>query len=63
MSPDRDAVSLSPDETGQLEVQFDDGRQGLFKPVQFHFHAPSEHTKNGKTFPLELHIVHVDAET
>jgi carbonic anhydrase len=27
---------------------------------QFHFHAPSEHTVNGKFFPLELHIVHKD---
>jgi len=26
--------------------------------VQFHFHAPSEHTLNGKTFPAELHFVH-----
>jgi carbonic anhydrase len=26
-------------------------------------HAPSEHTVEGKTYPLELHIIHVDAET
>jgi len=26
--------------------------------VQFHFHAPSEHTINGQRFPLELHMVH-----
>jgi carbonic anhydrase len=26
-----------------------------------HFHAPSEHTVEGKHFDLELHIVHVDA--
>lgn len=25
---------------------------------QFHFHAPAEHTINGKTFPAEMHIVH-----
>jgi len=54
---------LAPDETGRLEVSFDDGCKGLFKPVQFHFHSPSEHTKNGKGFPLELHIVHLDAVT
>ena len=54
---------MAPDETGRLEVSFDDGRKGLFKPVQFHFHSPSEHTKNGKGFPLELHIVHLDAVT
>jgi carbonic anhydrase len=35
----------------------------LNKLYQFHFHAPSEHTLEGKTLPLELHIIHVDAET
>jgi carbonic anhydrase len=25
--------------------------------VQFHFHAPSEHLVNGKTFPMEVHFV------
>jgi len=25
---------------------------------QFHFHSPSEHTVNNKSYPLELHIVH-----
>jgi|SRR5471030_15645 len=28
---------------------------------QFHFHAPSENTINGKSFPLEAHFVHMDA--
>ena len=27
---------------------------------QFHFHAPSEHQINGKSYPLELHFVHSD---
>jgi carbonic anhydrase len=26
--------------------------------VQFHFHAPSEHTVDGKHYPMELHFVH-----
>lgn len=26
--------------------------------VQFHFHAPSEHTVDGKYFPMEMHFVH-----
>lgn len=30
--------------------------------VQFHYHAPSEHTLNGKSFPAELHIVHKNAQ-
>jgi carbonic anhydrase len=27
---------------------------------QFHFHEPSEHHINGKTFPMEMHLVHQD---
>ncbi len=29
---------------------------------QFHFHHPSEHTIDGKAFPLELHLVHAAAD-
>ncbi|OQR90768.1 carbonic anhydrase [Achlya hypogyna] len=29
-----------------------------YKPTQFHFHTPSEHTLDGTQFPLELHVVH-----
>jgi carbonic anhydrase len=29
--------------------------------AQFHFHTPSEHTVNGKHFPLEIHFVNKDA--
>ncbi|KAG2484860.1 hypothetical protein HYH03_016346 [Edaphochlamys debaryana] len=28
------------------------------EPLQFHFHALSEHTIDGRYYPLELHIVH-----
>lgn len=31
-----------------------------FNVTQFHFHAPSEHTIQGKRYPLEMHIVHKD---
>jgi carbonic anhydrase len=31
-----------------------------FELKQFHFHSPSEHTLNGKTFPMEMHLVHGD---
>ncbi|WP_223881934.1 carbonic anhydrase [Niallia endozanthoxylica] len=27
---------------------------------QFHFHTPSEHQFNGKSFPMEMHLVHKD---
>ncbi|WNO11545.1 carbonic anhydrase family protein [Teredinibacter sp. KSP-S5-2] len=30
--------------------------------LQFHFHAMSENTVNGVQYPLEVHIVHVDAD-
>ena len=29
-----------------------------YQLAQFHFHAPSEHTVNGKHFPMEMHLVH-----
>lgn len=31
-----------------------------FEIKQFHFHAPSEHQINGKSFPFEMHLVHKD---
>ncbi len=30
--------------------------------VQFHFHAPSEHTLNGQNTAMEMHLVHRSAE-
>jgi carbonic anhydrase len=32
-----------------------------YNVVQFHYHAPSEHTISGVSFPAELHIVHQNA--
>jgi carbonic anhydrase len=29
-----------------------------FRLLQFHFHAPGEHHLEGRTFPLEAHLVH-----
>ncbi|MBS0340981.1 MAG: carbonic anhydrase family protein [Proteobacteria bacterium] len=29
--------------------------------TQFHFHTPSEHHLNGKTFPMEMHLVNKDS--
>jgi len=37
-----------------------DGRP--FELKQFHFHAPSENTINGVSFPLEAHLVHADSD-
>jgi carbonic anhydrase len=31
-----------------------------FELVQYHIHSPSEHTVEGKRYPLEIHLVHKD---
>lgn len=33
-----------------------------FELKQLHFHEPSEHQIDGKTFPMEAHLVHADEE-
>src|SRR3954468_11956166 len=33
-----------------------------YQLVQYHFHAPSEHTVNGQHFPMEMHLVHTNPE-
>lgn len=35
---------------------FIDGQR--FELFQFHFHHPSEHTVEGKNYPMEIHLVH-----
>ena len=32
----------------------------VFKLIQFHFHCPSEHTINDKSFNMEMHLVHLN---
>ena len=41
----------------ELGSYFENGK-GRFELLQFHFHTPSEHTIEGKGFPLEMHLVH-----
>lgn len=43
---------------GLFEIDFSDGSKSLFTPLQFHFHAPSEHSVNGRLYDLEVHFVH-----
>ena len=43
---------------GEFTINFPDGTTETFVPLQFHYHAPSEHTVNGLLFDLELHFVH-----
>jgi len=33
-----------------------------FDLKQFHFHAPSENHINGKSYPMEMHLVHADKD-
>ncbi len=49
-----------------IQVNVADGSKliapgGEYKLVQFHFHHPSEHQINGKTYPMEIHFVHANA--
>jgi len=37
------------------------GNTATSRLAQFHFHAPSEHTVDGASYPMEAHLVHVDA--
>jgi carbonic anhydrase len=32
-----------------------------YELLQFHFHAPSEHTVGGRSYPMEAHFVHKDS--
>jgi carbonic anhydrase len=46
-----------------VQVNYDKGStfthgEDVFELKQFHFHAPSEHTIDGKHYPLEMHLVH-----
>ena len=41
--------------TSSEKLTVDDKSYAL---VQFHFHAPSEHTVDGERFPMEMHFVH-----
>ena len=49
-----------------IQVDYDDGSTlqvgaDRYELAQFHFHAPSEHTIDGRRFPMEMHLVHRSA--
>ena len=46
-------IEVSPASENRIEV---DGVG--YQLLQFHFHAPSEHTVAGRTFEMEMHLVH-----
>ena len=46
-----------------IQVNYDPGSSVMidgekYNLVQFHFHAPSEHTVDGKFYDMEMHLVH-----
>ncbi|OQS03894.1 carbonic anhydrase [Thraustotheca clavata] len=45
------------DETSTLVL-----KETVYRPVQFHFHTPSEHTIEGKAYPFCMHLVHASEE-
>ena len=50
-----------------VQVNYDTGSyielDGVrYDVAQFHYHAPSEHELDGKSFPAELHLVHRSAD-
>jgi carbonic anhydrase len=50
-----------------IQVTVDEGSTFTFGEKsyvlkQFHFHTPSEHTLNGKHMPMEMHLVHQNAD-
>jgi carbonic anhydrase len=55
--PFNDTVQSEVDK-GQLIFIDRDGNVNQFELLQFHLHAPSEHTIGGRSYDLELHLVH-----
>jgi carbonic anhydrase len=50
-----------------IQVNVDEGSTltvggKVYELKQFHFHTPSEHTIDGRQFPLEVHFVHQSAD-
>ena len=46
-------IEVAPAEENRIEI---DGT--VYELLQFHFHAPSEHTLAGRSFDMEMHLVH-----
>jgi len=53
-------VDFTPSSTMQtMKAMQINGMEKSYKAAQFHFHAPSEHTVNGKQYDLCIHTVNV----
>lgn len=49
--------TIQVDYSGNSYMRLDKERYRL---LQFHFHTPSEHTKDGQAYPMEAHLVHMN---
>ena len=50
-----------------IQINYDQGEtltigNKSYELRQYHFHSPSEHTVNGRHFPMEMHLVHVSKD-
>jgi carbonic anhydrase len=50
-----------------IQINFDSGEtfkigSESYALRQYHFHAPSEHTVNGRHYPMEMHLVHLSKD-
>ena len=64
--PDNELVVENTGHVIEVPIPIDNGNTLLigssdFSLIQYHFHAPSEHTLNGQQFDLEAHLVHENA--
>lgn len=50
-------IQVNIDDSSVLSV----GAGRNYRLLQFHFHHPSEHLIDGKSFPMEVHFVHANA--
>ncbi len=51
--------SVQVNYTAGSQISVDDQ---VFELKQYHFHAPSENHINGKSYPMEAHLVHADKD-
>jgi carbonic anhydrase len=64
--PDNELVVENTGHVIEVPIPADNGNtlkigNSIYELLQYHFHAPSEHTLNGQRYDLEAHLVHQNA--
>lgn len=64
--PDHELVVENTGHVIEVPIPADNGNtmkigNAVYRLVQYHFHAPSEHALNGQRYELEVHLVHENA--